>query len=117
MNYQLLAISEEELERLRVELGAVTDRFAGKGEDGAELDTVEFTRKVDCCEDLSGSPQAEGISEGFVSSQVDLLFEHPDMAEVRLRISTLHGSIWFRNAVPESVIDHVFEVFHRVKGL
>jgi hypothetical protein len=116
VRWGLLEISEADLEALRADLGAITDRVRGKGEEGAELDTLEYTRSTSTCEDLSASPQAQKISKGFASARVDLLFEDPEVGEVRLRVSTLHGSIYFVNAVPESVIDHVFEALRRVKG-
>ena len=116
MKYEILEITEPELDKLRTELGAITDRFRGKGEEGGELDTLEFTRSG-ACKDLALSPAAEKISGGFSSARVDLLFDHPEFGQVRVRVSTLQGSIYFVRAVPEAVIDYVFDALRRVKGL
>lgn len=116
MTYQLMGIAEADLEKLREDLGARVDRIRGKGEEGKDCDTIEITRGP-ACEDLSGSEEAVERIKGTSPARVDLLFDYPDFGEVRLRVSTRNGSIWFVNAVPEAVIDHVFEAFCRVKGI
>lgn len=116
MSYEVQTISEAEVEKLREELGAKVDRIRTQGEDGKDCGTVEVTRGP-TCDDLSESQEAEEKLDGGSKARLDLVFDHPEFGETRLRISTRNGSIWFVKAVPEAVIDHVFDVFVRVKGL
>ena len=116
MSHQIMSISETELDALRRELGATLHRYRGKGEDGQDIDTVEIT-KAESCDDLSVSEEATNKTGGTIPYRVDLVFDHPECGEVKLRVSTRQGSVWFMKAVPESVIDYVFEVFCRVKGI
>lgn len=116
MSYQILGISESEVDDIRRELGAVVDRIRGQSEDGKDCGIVDVTAGPSC-EDLSVSPEANEKIAGAAKARLDLLFEHPEFGKVRARVSTRNGSIWFVKAVPEAVIDHVFEVFCRVKGI
>lgn len=114
--HQVLGISDAELDRLRGELGAAMHQYRGKGEDGGDIDTVEIT-KAHSCRDLSASEEASARVKGSIPYRVLLVFDHPDCPEVKLRLSTRQGSMQFMKAVPESVIDRVFEIFSRVKGI
>jgi hypothetical protein len=116
MTYQLMGISEVEVEQLKQELGAVVDRIRGQAEDGKDCGTVEVTAGP-TCEDLSVSAEADEKIAGAAKARLDLVFDHPEFGKIRVRISTRNGSIWFVKAVPEAVIDYVFEVFCRVKGI
>jgi hypothetical protein len=116
MSYQVMGISEAEVDQLRQELGAVVDRIRGQAEDGKDCGTVEVTAGPSC-EDLSVSSEADEKIAGTAKARLDLVFEHPEFGKTRVRVSTRNGSIWFVKAVPEAVIDHVFEVFCRVKGI
>jgi hypothetical protein len=116
VSYEILGISEPEVDNLKRELGAIVDRIRGQAEDGKDCDTVEVTAGPSC-EDLSESDEASEKIAGATKARLDLVFEHPEFGKIRTRISTRNGSIWFVKAVPEAVIDHVFEVFCRVKGI
>lgn len=116
MSYEILGISEPEAESLRQELGAVVDRIRSQAEDGKDCEIIDLTAGPGC-EDLSESKEAEEKIAGGAKSRLDLIFEHPEFGKIRARVSTRNGSIWFVKAVPESVVDHVFEVFCRVKGI
>lgn len=114
MSYEILGISESEVDDLQRELGAVIDRIRGQAEDGKDCATVEVTAGPSC-EDLSESDEATEKIAGAAKARLDLVFEHPEFGKIRARVSTRNGSIWFVKAVPEAVIDHVFEAFCRVK--
>jgi hypothetical protein len=116
MSYEILEISESEAESLKRELGAVIDRIRGQAEDGKDCGIVDVTAGPGC-EDLSTSEEASEKIAGAAKARLDLVFEHPEFGGIRARVSTRNGSIWFVKAVPEAVIDHVFEVFCRVKGI
>lgn len=111
-----MGITETEVEQLQRELGAVVDRIRGQAEDGKDCGTVEVTAGPSC-NDLSASAEADEKIAGTAKALQDLVFEHPEFGPIRVRVSTRNGSIWFVKAVPEAVIDHVFEVFCRVKGI
>lgn|GEM_PF-4725540 len=116
MSYQILDISEVDVDSLKQELGAVVDRIRGQAEDGKDCGTVEVTAGPSC-QDLSSSKEADEKIAGAAKSRLDLVFEDPEFGKVRARVSTRNGSIWFVKAVPEAVIDRVFDVFCRVKGI
>jgi hypothetical protein len=116
MSYEILGISEPEVEKLKQDLGAVVDRIRSRAEDGKDCEIIDLTAGPSC-EDLSESKEADEKIAGGAKSRLDLVFEHPDFGKIRARVSTRNGSIWFVRAVPEAVIDHVFEAFCRVKGI
>jgi hypothetical protein len=113
MSYEMISISEAQLDRIRTELGAVVDRIRGKSEEGKDIDTVEITKSA-ACEDLTGSSEAATTLGGTSTARVDLLFDHAEVGPVRLRVSTRNGSVWFVNDVPEVVMDEVLDVIYRV---
>jgi hypothetical protein len=113
---RLLAISEDELEALRKELHAKLDIYRGRNiVPDAIVDTVQYTRSP-TCDDLAEEAEFAEYIADYESASVDLLFDDPAIGEVRARVSTLNGSIWFRNAVPAHVIDEVLNALLRVKG-
>jgi hypothetical protein len=116
MSHQVLGLTEAEVEELKEDLGAVVDRIRGKTTEGQELDTIEVTAGPNC-KDLSSSPEADERIAGTEKARLHLVFNHPEFGDVRLQVSTRHGSIYFVKAVPEAVIDHVFEAVCRVKGI
>lgn len=116
MSYEILTISEAEVDKLQAELGAKINRIRSQGADGKDCGTVEVTAGP-TCEDLSSSEEAKEKIAGGIKARQDLLFEHPDFGLVRIRVSTRNGSIWFVRPVPEAVIDYVFDALVRVKGI
>lgn len=116
MSYEILTISETEVDKLQAELGATVNRITAQGAEGKDCGTVEVTAGP-TCEDLSSSEEAKEKIAGGIKARQDLVFEHPDFGPVRIRVSTRNGSIWFVKAVPEAVIDHVFDALARVKGI
>ena len=116
MTLSLLGISNDELDDLKDELAAVLDIYRGKDSSGSEIDTLELT-KAQTCVDLSLAADFDEYVENYEPASVDFLFDYDGVGQVRIRVSTFNGSIWFRTSVPEEVIDYVYAALRKVKGL
>lgn len=115
MNLRQLEISQDELDDLKTELGAVLDIYRGKDSSGSDIDTLELTKAL-ACADLASADDFDELVRNYDASSVDFLFDYPGIGDVRIRVSTLNGSIWFRTAVPEDVIDYVFAALRSIQG-
>jgi hypothetical protein len=116
VSYQPLTISEEEVDKLRVALGAKLDRIRATALKGQDWGTIEVTAGA-TCDDLSPSQEIEEKIKDGAKAKQDLVFDHPDFGAARIRVSTRNGTIYFVKAVPEVVMDYVFEAVARIKGI
>lgn len=114
MKLSLVEITKDELEELKTELGAVLDIYRGKDTSGSEIDTLELS-KAPSCGDLADAADFDDYVDNYEPSSVDFLFDYDGFGEVRIRVSTYNGSIWFRTAVPEEIIDHVYDALKKIK--
>ena len=112
----LLAITEDELAALKEELGAKLHRYRGKDAKGSPID-IQDLYKADDCDDLDAEAVFKDQVKDCQAVQVLWAFDYDGAREVKLQVSTRNGSVWFRSAVPEEVIDHVFQRLRAVKGL
>jgi hypothetical protein len=116
VSYQLLTISEAEVDKLRQALEAKVDRLSATAKEGQDWGVIEVTAGPNC-EDLSSSQETEEKIQGGEKARQDLVFQHPDFGETRIRVSTRNGTIWFVRAVPEAVMDYVFEAVVKIKSI
>lgn len=116
MALAFITINEIELDAIQQRLGAVLDTYRGRSSAQSDIDTLQLAKSPEC-PDLSASAEFQELSDGYEPASVDFVFAHPQAGNVRLRVSTVNGSIWFRTAVTEDIIDYVFDVVRQVKGL
>jgi hypothetical protein len=117
MELSIVAISEDELDEIKDALDARLDIFRGKNTAGGDVDTLEMTRQEANCDDLADSAEFQSAANDYDPASVDFLFDYDsDHTDIRVRISTLNGSIWFRSTVPEEVIEHVYGIVRGIKG-
>lgn len=114
--YSLITISNTELDAIKRELNATLDTFRGRSTAGSEIDTLQLSRGAGI-RDLALASNYGAYTQGYDPASVDFEFSYPGLGDVHLRISTINGSVWFVTPVTEEVIDHVFGVIRRVKGL
>jgi hypothetical protein len=114
--FAYVTIDDVELEDFKNRLGAVLDTYRGRTSTGSDIDTLQLTRSLDC-EDLAGVPDFQTYTSGYEPASVDFVFNYPTVGDVRVRISTVNGSVWFKKGVPEEIIDHVYQVMREVKGI
>jgi hypothetical protein len=99
---------------LKAELGATLVKFRGKAPEGGSIDTHEVTKSIDW-DDLEGAEDFVAATEGLEPVHGDLVFEHADR-QVRINVSVINGSVFFRTSVPEETIAFVRDSLRRVKS-
>lgn len=107
-------ISQEDFNDLKDSLGAVLDVYRGKDTSGSIYDTLELS-KSDTCPDLADEDRFLEDIESLRPVSADLIFQH-DGSRIRVRVSA-NGSIWFRTAVSEDVIDTVYAILRKIGAL
>jgi hypothetical protein len=112
----LVGISIDELDEFKTALGAKLHRYRGKDAEGSPIDIQDLYKAPDC-DDLDGEEIFHEQVKGCVPMRVLWVFDYQGDGQVTLQVSLQNGSVWFRSAVPEDVIDHVFEKLRAVKGL
>lgn len=110
-----VGISAGDFDELKRRLGAKLASFRGKTPHGGSMDTVEVTKRPDW-DDLEGAEDFEAVRGGQEQVHGELLFDHEKRSDVRIRVSVLQGSIFFRTPVPEETIDHVRTALREAKG-
>lgn len=109
-----LGIAKDELARFKTELGSKLHRYRGKDAKGSPIDIQDLYKAPDC-DDLDAEKVFRDQIHDCVPVSVLWVFDYGGQP-VTLQVSSLNGSVWFRSAVPEEVIDHVFEKLRSVKG-
>jgi hypothetical protein len=111
-----VAITWGDFTALHDELNARLDVYRGKTTTGTTVfDTREYT-KADGIADLLIEDEFLRETNDLEPLSVDLLFDADGFGEVRVHVSVLNGSIFIRTAVPEWVVQHVYDVLDRIKG-
>jgi hypothetical protein len=123
---RLIRIDENELDQIKTGLGAIVDIYLGKAGAGSEVDTLRIKRG-DAIPDLEDAAKYATYTEGYEPASKDLVFKYPPedvplpegtrRSDVKIRISTINGSVWFKSAATEEVIDYVWSVVRKVKKL
>ena len=123
---RILRIDEHELDQIKTGLGAIVDIYLGKAGAGSEVDTLRIKRG-DAINDLEDAAKYGTYTEGYEPASKDLVFKYPPEGsplsegthrfDVKIRISTINGSVWFKSAATEDVIDYVWSVVRKVKKL
>lgn len=116
MPFTYVTIDENELTQIKQALGAELDTYTGRSSSQSDIDTVRLTRSL-AAGDLELVPAFQNYIVGYEPANVDYVFSDPTVGDVRIRISTVKGTIWFQTPVPESVVDAVYDVVRAVKGL
>jgi hypothetical protein len=111
-----IRLNENELDQIKQRLGAALDLFRGRPSTASDIDTLELTKALSC-PDLAEAQEFQDFTDGYETASVDFVFPYDGLGDVKVRVSLVNGSVWFRSAVTEAVIDHVFEIVRRVKGL
>lgn len=83
MSYEILGISESEVDKLKLDLGAVVDRIRSRAEDGKDCEIIDLTAGPSC-EDLSQSKEADEKIAGGAKSRLDLVLSIPNWARSAL---------------------------------
>lgn len=110
------AVNESELDSIKSELGAVLDYYRGRSSTASDIDTLHLSKSL-ACADLSSAAQFQTFVNGYEPASVDFEFAYGDFGDVRVRVSTVNGSVWFQTPVTEEIIDHVYDVVRKVKGI
>jgi hypothetical protein len=116
MAFSYITINQVELAQIKQALGAELDTYTGRSSQQSDIDTLRLTRRLDAG-DLEAVPAFGGYISGYEPASVDYVFSDPTLGDVRIRISTVKGTIWFQTPVPERIVDHVHDVVRQVKGL
>ena len=116
VNFRYITIDEDELEQIKSRLGAALDTFRGRTNTGSDIDTLRLTKSL-TCDDLAAVPTFQDFTDGYEPASVDFVFTHEAAGNVRVRISTVNGSVWFQTPVTEDVVDHVYDIVRAVKGI
>lgn len=110
-----VGITPHDFDALKQGLEAKLATFRGKPPAGGSMDTIEITKRPDW-EDLEGAEDFEAVRGGHEQMYGELLFDHEERREVRIRVSVLQGSIFFRTPVPEGTLNYVREALREAKG-
>jgi hypothetical protein len=109
-----VTISKANYEALKERLGARGSSYRGKAMKGSIYDTREVTKGD--CPDLFVEDEFKKEMGGYQPITVDLLFDHDEVGEVRMSVSTREGSIFFRRPVPDEVIELVSSALADIKA-
>lgn len=110
-----IAITRDDLRALKMELGAKMRLYRGKDASGTGIDTHEYIKSPDA-DDLETVPDFADRTEGTQPVHIDLTFAAEGIDDISLKVSAFKSSVWFRTAVPEPVIEYVFNALRRVQG-
>jgi hypothetical protein len=116
VEYAYVTFNEADLDQIQSRLGAALDIYRGRSATESVVDTMQLTRSPGCV-DLAAEEVFRDYVRDYEMASADFVFSYPGFGDVRVRVSTIHGSVWIRTSVTEDVIDHVFDVIRQVKGL
>ena len=124
--FRLLELDEVDLDKIKQELNAVVDIYLGKAGAASEVDTLRI-KKGDAVADLESAAKYATYTAGYEPASKDFVFEYTPAPEadgkakppieVRIRVSTINGAVWFKSAASEEIIDYVWSIVRKVKGL
>jgi hypothetical protein len=116
MNVSRVTLSQTDVDKLQAKLDAALDIYRGRSSTESVIDTLELSKSA-ACVDLASEDVFKEYIKDYETASVDFVFSYPGFGDVRVRVSTVNGSIWIRTAVREEIVDHVFEAVRSVKGL
>lgn len=110
-----VSIEERDVRALRDVIGGRLAKFGGNESTGTSaIGTVTFG-KSDLVEDLFEEQEFADRSVGYDPVAYDLLFDHDEEEDIRVHISTLRGSVFIRNSVPEAVMRYIYDSMRSAK--
>jgi hypothetical protein len=110
-----VSISEGDVRALRDEIDARLDIFRGRDAAGTSVFETRQFEKADTCPDLYDEEEFDEAVDGLEPVAYDLLFDHGDVKDIRMHVSTLNGSIFVRTAVPEATLQYIYDAVRSVK--
>lgn len=111
-----VAITEHDVRAFRDEIEGRLAKWGGSESSGTSaIGTVTYG-KSDQAEDLFEEQEFVDRATGYDPVAYDLLFNHGDETDIRVHISTLRGSVFIRNSVPESVMRYIYDAMRAAKS-
>jgi len=103
-------LSESDVKRFKKKMNAVLAKGTVNEASGTKGIGTMTLGKSDFCDDLAEDEDYQATTAGYDHVASDLLFECDGVEDpVRVQISTLKGSVFIRNAVPEKVVNDVYD--------
>lgn len=110
-----VAVTDRDYRALHDRLGAYLDDYKGKTATGTSaFDTAQYSKAEDV-KDLLVEKEFVDATEGLEPMQTNLVFNHDGIEDIRIYVSLLSHSIFVRTAVPEAVLQHIYEAVEQVK--
>lgn len=110
-----VSIEERDVRALRDVICGRLAKFGGNENTGTTaIGTVTFG-KSDLVDDLFEEQEFVDRTVGYDPIAYDLLFDHGDEEGIRIHISTLRGSVFIRNSVPEGVMRYIYDSMRSAK--
>lgn len=103
-------LSTSDVQRFKTKMNAVLAKGTVNEASGTKGIGTMTLGKSDFCDDLAEDDDYKTTTAGYDHVASDLLFECDGVEDpVRVQISTLKGSVFIRNTVPEQVVNNVYD--------
>ena len=111
-----VSITEQDVRAFRDEIEGRLAKWGGSESSGTSaIGTVTYG-KSDQVDDLFEEEEFAERTAGYDPVAYDLLFDHDDEEDIRVHVSTLRGSVFIRNSVPEAVMRYIYEAMRTAKA-
>jgi len=105
-----VVLSTSDVQSFKTKMNAVLAKGTVNEASGTKGIGTMTLGKSDFCDDLAEDDDYKTTTAGYDHVASDLLFECDGVEDpVRVQISTLKGSVFIRNAVPEQVVNDVYD--------